>query len=236
MMMLFSLLPLLILRASSSPRPQLEAVLEELGSRVRQQYGANLTAVMEAFVCHEDPATSGLGCWEQMPMKSLAEANFMRAAFTPSGLTAPHVLAYVNLAEFPNGTEMVYSHKSFNGNARPGPFPPASNLTFESALLKMRGFLPSATLLHQVTWRQPLHPCVSEDLFQFVLAENPAHDDFIVSIGVNTLNVCYGDVTERIEGREWCDPPQCFALQQSLTIPTALPKMLPFLVGLMIFA
>merc|ERR1719188_1986174 len=146
-------------------------------------------------------------------MHSSTDVGFMRAVYTPPHATFPNVAAYINITASQPAISFEYHAKDpFVEDDRTKGFPPANNLTFESAWSMLNEKAPQVGVT-QVTWRRPVNPCVSEDLFQFNLDRTvPAHGG-VISIGIESKKVCYGFVTQVVQ-IPYCEkshPPDCIS-------------------------
>merc|ERR1712039_524789 len=122
------------------------------------------------------------------------DATFMRAVFTPPRSTFPNVAAFINLQTSPPTTRFEYHTAPFMADNPTKGFPPPSQMTFEAAWSKLKSAVPGADVT-EVTWRRPIHPCVSEDLYQFMLERDVPGHGSVVSIGTETNKTCYGQAT-----------------------------------------
>lgn len=183
--------------------PDLEGVLADVGAQVRQKFG-NISVLIEALVCHAD-------CGRQ-PMQSLADAGFMRAVYTPVNNTRPNIMAAINLTASPFTVKFAEHQEPFLQDDFTGPFPPRSNLTFESAFARLEAKLPTPKAIYQMTFRKPVNPCTTEDLYQFNVEGGN-----VMSIGVDSLNVCVGFITQKAKIK-WCPPPVCITETKTMLI------------------
>mmetsp|Transcript_70106 Transcript_70106/g.192422 ORF Transcript_70106/g.192422 Transcript_70106/m.192422 type:complete len:151 (+) Transcript_70106:260-712(+) len=145
-------------------------------------------------------------------MHSLSDATFMRAVYTRGHSTAPNVEAVVNLSTTPvNITLFPHTEPFLQDNYTAG-FPPTSGITFAKALDTLRRKLgPDKFAPLQMTFRRPLHPCASEDLFQFNLANDTVTP--VVSLGLVSAELCKGFITQRVD-MKMCLQPSCWGRRE----------------------
>lgn len=193
---------------SSSVAVSLEDALSYVTEELVEQVNGEDWVLHEAYACPRDPSVAG-PCKNQDAIATLGEAEYMHAVFVPRGKTFPFIEAEVDLTSSPPGVMLRLRQDYFlqNDHHTKG-FPPPSNVTFEKAMEKLRAAVPGATAC-MVTWRKPLHPCVSEDLFQFMLSKDSSVEGSVVSVGTETGNVCSGYVTEA-SSLKMCPEPICF--------------------------
>jgi hypothetical protein len=190
--------------AAASP-PSLEAVVKESAARVQNTFGTGFTLI-EAFACAE------YQCARRAPMHSAAAAGFMRLVFTKTHQTAPNVAAFANISETGVQIALEWHDVPFIQDNYTAGFPPASGDTFESVFRTLTSKAGAGALAWQVTFRRPLHPCVTEDSFQCSLVapvlKNGSQVD-VVSLGVTSSKLCAGFVTEHVE-MAMCPEPDCW--------------------------
>lgn len=181
-----------------------ESVISGVQARVRKQYGSKMTLI-EALVCREYLCFRGNGS-----LNTPGDATFMRAVFITGTNTAPNVEALVNITEVPPAMTLNYHTEPFVQDNNTQGFPPRSNMTFESAWAMVAARVPK-TGFAEVSWRRPLHPCVSEDLFQFQF-DHPFEQQGVMSVGSSSGKACFGFVTNPVYSK-FCNgsefKPQC---------------------------
>eukprot|EP00435_Cladocopium_sp_Y103_P012861 s2477_g3.t1 len=153
----------------------LEDALANVTSQVTKKFG-NFTlslgkqsekrcvTMIEALVCKnhfcQQKATD--------TMKTMSDASYMRAVYGHGIQTSPNIEAQVNLSSLEDNPSATW--------------PPISQLTFEAAFARIRSHMDVA--VEQATFRRPLHPCVSEDLFQFELIPDIGEPKILSVLGV----------------------------------------------------
>ena len=145
-------------------------------------------------------------------MRSLSDATFMRAVYTRGHSTAPNVEAVVNLSTTPINITLVPHNEPFLQDNYTAGFPPSSGITFAKALDTLRVKLGPDQSPLQMTFRRPLHPCASEDLFQFNLANDIVAP--VVSLGLVSGALCKGFITQRVD-MKMCRQPSCWRARES---------------------
>ena len=186
--------------------PSLEEVVAQTSAKVADTFGANFT-IIEAFACAE------FLCAGQKAMNSSADAGFMRAVFTHPRSTAPNVAAYVNISAAAGvHVRLEWHDEPFIEDNHTSTFPPASGISFASAFATLGAKAGVQAQPWQVSFRRPLHPCSSEDVFQFSLTEDVVKNGTrarVVSLGSHTAKLCTGFVTQPVE-LSMCPKPNCW--------------------------
>lgn len=185
----------------------MEDALAHVSTEISQQVNGEDWVLLEAYACHQDPAING-PCLSQEPIADMGQAEYMHAVFVPRGLTVPNIEALMDLRTSPPGLALTFHQEPFLQDFEPKAFPPASGVTFAGALEKLRATMPGAKM-KQASFRKPVHPCATEDLFQFVLSMDTDTEGSVMSVGVETGSVCMGFVTETSD-LKMCDDPVCF--------------------------
>eukprot|EP00434_Breviolum_minutum_P015692 symbB.v1.2.013825.t1/scaffold990.1/size146246/7 len=192
----------------------LEEALANVTSQVTGKFGNSFTLI-EALVCKnhfcEQKATD--------TMKMLSDASYMRAVYSHGIQTSPNVEAQVNLTSLE--MKLFHHDEPFIED----PWPPVSQLTFEAAFARIRSQMDVG--VQQVTFRRPLHPCVSEDLFQFELIPDIGEPK-ILSVGTSSGKLCVGFITEKVD-RAMCPEPNCYS--ELIVLGVEVRKQKEFLNG-----
>jgi len=186
----------------------LESIVALATAQVQQKYGKEF-GLIEVLACKQFQCARG-----DDSMKSTADAGFIRATYTPPHKTTPNVAAYINITGSQPAISFEYHAKDpFIGDEPTKGFPPASMVTFESAwsMLDQKGLNVGVT---QVTWRHPVEPCCSEDLFMFNLDRVVPGHSKIISVGTESKKACFGFVTNQVplpfcKGKEY--KPDCLS-------------------------
>ncbi|CAE7791463.1 unnamed protein product [Symbiodinium sp. CCMP2592] len=138
-------------------------------------------------------------------MKWVSDAGFLRAIWTPAPATSPSIEARINLTASSPRVQILHHDDPFMEDSLVASWPPISGLTFELAMKRLRKLTDQGVM--QMTFRRPLHPCVSEDLYQFEMM--PAWNDLaVLSIGTSSYNICHGFITEKLDYK-LCPDPTC---------------------------
>ena len=118
----------------------------------------------------------------------------------------------VNLTSVPVNITLTRFDEPFMQDNYTAGFPPASRLTFAEAFDTLLQKLGPGAAPKQLTFRRPLHPCASEDLFQFSLYNSTAAgvgEAGVASIGLVSTRLCKGFVTQPV-GLKMCAIPSCW--------------------------
>ena len=116
----------------------------------------------------------------------------------------------MNLTKNPVGIALTRYDEPFMQDNYTAGFPPASRLTFAEAFTTLLQKLGPGTEAKQMTFRRPLHPCASEDLFQFNLYNSTAAGEAgVASIGLVSTKLCKGFITQPV-GLKMCAAPSCW--------------------------
>mmetsp|Transcript_25399 Transcript_25399/g.55504 ORF Transcript_25399/g.55504 Transcript_25399/m.55504 type:complete len:205 (-) Transcript_25399:132-746(-) len=178
----------------------LEEALANVTSQVTNKFGKNFTLI-EALVCKNH------FCQQKTTdtMKTMSDASYMRAVYGHGIQTSPNIEAQVNLSSLE--VNLIRHNEPFIEDNPSATWPPISQLTFEAAFARIRSQMDVA--VEQATFRRPLHPCVSEDLFQFELIPDIGEPK-ILSVGTSSGKLCTGFITEKVD-RAMCPEPNCYA-------------------------
>lgn len=201
--------------AGASAAATFESMISQVTQEVQAKYGANMT-ILEALACGDQLCVQG-----NASMHRANDAHFMRVVYTAGAhYTAPNVVATVciNMGSSP-AVNLTYHTDAFTQDNFTEGFPPASNITFESAWAVVAKVVPNARFT-QVTWRRPLHPCVSEDLFQFQFDRLVEQQWPLMSVGASSGKACFGFVTNPVQSK-FCSEPE-FQPKCRTSLPYAL--------------
>lgn len=138
-------------------------------------------------------------------MDTLGNATFMRAVYTQGHSTTPNVMATVNLSAAPIDITIKRYDEPFMQDNYTAGFPP--KITFSDAFTHLLRTLGKGASPKQMTFRRPLHPCASEDLFQFELYNQS--EVAVASLGLASAELCEGFITQHV-GMKMCPEPHCW--------------------------
>ncbi|CAJ1392968.1 unnamed protein product [Effrenium voratum] len=175
----------------------LEDALENVTSQVTAKFGANFTLI-EALACRNQFCAQK----HTETMAELSEARFMRVVFIDGIRTTPNIEAQLDLSTM--AAKLIRHEEPFTEDAVLAAWPPVSGLTFEKSFARIRSYMDAS--VQQVTFRRVVHPCASEDLFQFEL--NTDLGPRIISVGASSGNICSGFITEKVD-LKMCPDPVC---------------------------
>jgi hypothetical protein len=185
-----------------------EDIISEATLKVHREVDPSFEPI-EVLACHHNPLAHEENCLRQGPaMKRLEDARYMRIVYFLPRMTRPNVEATVNLTTTPLDIRLHVHKRPFMEDDHTDGFPPPAGETFETAIQKVYQALGEVTYL-SVSWRRPVHPCTSEDLFQFALANGD-----ILSVGASSGKACVGFITNTVD-LPMCDEPVCVDLGRS---------------------
>ena len=195
--------PILLSMLAAGGAFRLESVVSRAASQVQAEFGSNFS-VIEAFAC------ATYLCEGRVPMQTATAARFMRIVFTHPHETTPNIEAAANISVSRVAVELRMHTQPFLQDNATGSFPPKSNISFEDAFVALKARLPERAAW-QVSFRRPLHPCASEDLFQMSLtgATGSGSEILVASLGVQTGKLCKGFITQHV-ALPICGAPDCW--------------------------
>ena len=113
----------------------------------------------------------------------------------------------VNLSASPITIDLTRHDEPFIQDNYTSGFPPASGLTFAQGFKALVDELGTAAAPNQMSFRRPLHPCATEDLFQFNVYNRSEYG--VISLGLLTQKLCKGFITQRVDIK-MCPEPTCW--------------------------
>ena len=196
------------------------AVANALGITLRTFPNFTDPTVIEVAACRDDPVKANMSCLQMAPMSSAKDIGFARTVFTHSDYTAPNVEALIGGLRGSSisntTTQLIYHRDPFVEDNTTAGFPVPSGFTLATGVEVMQSLIKSYTngtgdtSFITVSFRRPLHPCASEDLFQFTLNSDPSGlpgKGFIYSVGVASGRLCRGFITNPVD-LKFCKAPE----------------------------
>uniref|UniRef100_A0A7S0ZV81 Uncharacterized protein n=1 Tax=Noctiluca scintillans TaxID=2966 RepID=A0A7S0ZV81_NOCSC len=187
-------------------------VVYQVSSDVHQRYGDDFD-VIEFSLCRENPVVSGVQCMLQEPMSNLSQVGFMRIVYIVGPKTSPNIQAWVDLSASPATWDIEEHNSSWLDDSVTGGYPPSQKMTVESELDRLQAAVGNVQF-HNIVFRKPFYPCVSEPLLMFFLVGQPPTQS-VFSVGGETGGHCWGFVTQK-SNMTMCQAPNCFAVDHRL--------------------